>query len=191
MDSLDFTKAPESFQSVKWISDTLLFAMAAGWLTCYAATIRTARRHKTCWVPIVPVSCNLAWELVYAIFYPPPRLPIVTAWFTLNLAAIYTALKYNPLATGADSPLRGYRFYLSFAIITALWAAGHVSLAKVVGPLTAFYYGGLGCQIMTSATALCELVRSSRSRGASWLIWYVSFLSLARTIIFLASLTER
>ncbi|EPS35035.1 hypothetical protein PDE_10000 [Penicillium oxalicum 114-2] len=171
MDSLDFTKAPESFQSVKWISDTLLFAMAAGWLTCYAATIRTACRDKACWVPIVPVSCNLAWELVYATLYPPPRLPIVTAWFMLNLASIYAALKYHPLALGDDSMLRGYYFYLTFVIVTAIWAAGHVSLANLVGPLTAFYYGGLGCQIMTSVTALCELVRSSQSRGASWLIW--------------------
>ncbi|PKX95411.1 uncharacterized protein P174DRAFT_502759 [Aspergillus novofumigatus IBT 16806] len=170
MDSLDFAKAPQSFQSVKWISDALLFAMAAGWLTCYIATIRTARRDDACWVPIVPVSCNLAWELVYAILYPPPRLPIVTAWVTLNLVVVTTALKYSPESRG-NSPLRGYRLHACFIIVTALWASGHVCLAKIVGPLTAFYYGGLACQIMTSATALCGLVRSRRSSGASWLIW--------------------
>ncbi|RAL12475.1 uncharacterized protein BO97DRAFT_344977 [Aspergillus homomorphus CBS 101889] len=170
MDSLDFTKAPASFQEVKWISDTLLFTMAAGWLTCYIATIRTARRDEACWIPIVPVSCNLAWELVYAILYPPPRFPIVTAWFALNLAVVSTALKYSPDSQGS-SPLRGYRLHLGFIGVTALWAAGHVCLANAVGPLTAFYYGGLACQIMTSATALCGLMRSRQSKGASWLIW--------------------
>ncbi|KAL4875198.1 integral membrane protein [Aspergillus karnatakaensis] len=170
MDSLDFTKAPQSFQSVKWISDLLLLAMAGGWLTCYVATIRTARRDRRCWVPLLPVSCNIAWELIYAILYPPPRLPIVTAWFSLNLFVVYTALKHRPQPNG-HSLLHGYRLYIAFVVVTALWAAGHISLAHVVGPLTGFYYGGLACQIMTSAAALSGLVQSGRSSGGSWLIW--------------------
>ncbi|KAL5338174.1 integral membrane protein [Aspergillus crustosus] len=172
MDSLDFTKAPSSFQSVKWISDALLLTMAGGWLTSYIATIRTAHGDNACWVPLLPVSCNLAWELVYATIYPPPRLPIVTAWFALNLVVVYTALKYAPDGDARGySPLRGCRLYLAFVAATALWAAGHVALARVLGPLTAFYYGGLACQLMTSAAALCGLLDSGSSRGASWLIW--------------------
>jgi paspaline synthase len=170
MNSMDFSKAPSSFQEVRWISNILLTTLASGWLVCYAATIRTAFRDRACWMPLIPLSCNLSWELVYVFLYPPPRLPIVTFWLMLNLVVVYVAVRFAS-GPGQHAAMSKQSLAVLFVLGALFWGAGHVALISQVGPLTAFYYGGIGCQIITSATALCRLVDRGHTTGASYSIW--------------------
>jgi len=169
MDALDFTKAPATFREVQWVSNIFLLGMAGGWLLCYGATIRTALRDRVCWFPLVPLSCNLAWEGVFVFLYPPPRFPIVTAWFSVNLLVVYVTLRFGPSPSG-NSPLRRSHHLVIFILWVALWAVGHAAFATLVHPLAAFYYGGLVCLFMTSATALCQLLDRGYTQGASYTI---------------------
>ncbi|CAG7973252.1 unnamed protein product [Penicillium olsonii] len=173
MDDMDFSKAPPSFQEVRWISTILLTTLASGWLVCYIATIAKAFRDRACWMPIIPLSCNLSWELVFVFLYPPPRLPIVTFWLSLNLWVVFVAVKFasgsnKQSAVFSNGALQRGAF---FVLATIFWGAGHVALISQVGPLTAFYYGGLCCQIMTSSAALDKLLKAGHTAGASYTIW--------------------
>lgn len=170
MDSLDFTKAPPEFQEVKWASDILLVSLASGWLVCYFATIRSAFRDKACWMPLLPLSCNFAWELVFSILYAPPGSPILAFWLLVNLGVIYVALRF---ASNKESHFLVGNHYLPVLFIFAVgfWAWGHLALIEQLKPLPAFYYGGMVCQLMTSAAALKGLVDQGSTLGASWIIW--------------------
>jgi paspaline synthase len=170
MNNLDFSKAPASFQEVRWLSTVLLTTLGSGWLVCYMATIYTAFRERACWMPLIPLSCNLSWELVYVFLYPPPRIPIVTFWLSLNLAVVYVAIRFAS-PPSQHSPPSHLGTTALFLLSTLFWGAGHIALISQVGPLTAFYYGGLVCQVLTSAKALWGLVESGRTAGASYTIW--------------------
>ncbi|KAL4918467.1 integral membrane protein [Aspergillus aurantiobrunneus] len=171
MNSMDFSKAPPAFQEVRWVSSILLTTLASGWLVCYIATIHTAFRDRACWISLTPLSCNLSWELVYVFLYPPPRLPIVTFWLSLNLFVVYVAVRFSSGPSKQEASLSTYTLGILFVMQTLFWGTGHVALISQTGPLTAFYYGGMGCQIMTSATALCRLLDRGCTTGASSTIW--------------------
>ncbi|KAJ6033885.1 uncharacterized protein N7446_007818 [Penicillium canescens] len=170
MESLDFTKAPPEFQEVKYLSDILLVTLASGWLVCYFATIRTAFCSRACWMPLLPLSCNVAWELVFITLYPPPGSPILGFWLLVNLGVIYSALRFAP---SKASHLAVEKHYLPvlFVLAVGFWAWGHLALIEQLNPLPAFYYGGMACQLMTSAAALSGLVDQGSTQGASYTIW--------------------
>ncbi|MCB1397132.1 MAG: hypothetical protein KDJ98_14465 [Rhodobacteraceae bacterium] len=79
------------------------------WALAYIAIIYRGFKDKSYGMPIVPLTLNLAWEIVFAWFIPPygsadsTLIPygglkaqaIFTIWATLDLVILYTYFRYG------------------------------------------------------------------------------------------------
>lgn len=96
------------------------------WALCYIALIYRGFKDKSYGMPIVALSLNLSWELVFALFIPPygsadaGLIPhgglkaqiIFLVWATLDLVILYTYFRY------------GYPYFQkSYGISKATWLA--------------------------------------------------------------------
>lgn len=96
------------------------------WALCYIALIYRGFQDKSYGMPIVALSLNLSWEIVFALFIPPygsadaGLIPhgglkaqiIFLIWATLDLVILYTYFRY------------GYPYFQkSYGISKATWLA--------------------------------------------------------------------
>ncbi|MCA0207290.1 MAG: hypothetical protein LCH92_23335 [Proteobacteria bacterium] len=96
------------------------------WALCYIALIYRGFKDKSYGMPIVALSLNLSWEIVFALFIPPygsadaGLIPhgglkaqiIFLIWATLDLVILYTYFRY------------GYPYFQkSYGISKATWLA--------------------------------------------------------------------
>ena len=94
------------------------------WIICYAAIIWRGFKDQSYGMPIVALTLNLAWELVFALLIPPHGsadallIPhgalkaqgIFLVWATLDLVILYTYFRY------------GYKYFQkSYGIDRATW----------------------------------------------------------------------
>lgn len=102
----DFNSAPAEFQQVQPLLLGLLALSGTGWLINYTTTIRTAFRDRTPGVSLIALTNNLAWELVFAVFHPPP-LPVATlivrSWLLVDIFVIYTTVKFARVSSASES----------------------------------------------------------------------------------------
>ncbi|KAL4863114.1 hypothetical protein BDV12DRAFT_189889 [Aspergillus spectabilis] len=176
----DFDAAPHSFQQVQPLLLGLLALSGTGWLANYFTTIRSAFRDRTPGVSLIALTNNLAWELVFAIFHPPP-LPIATlivrSWLLVDIFVIYTTVRFARAGSNSHSPLQ--QRYLPLFVVggTLGFFSGHWALSVQLSPIEAFYWSGMVCLVTMSASALGVLVQRGHTRGTSYGMWLSRFIA--------------
>ncbi|KAL2819033.1 hypothetical protein BDW59DRAFT_165193 [Aspergillus cavernicola] len=174
----DFDAAPLEFQQVQPFLLGLFAVSGTGWLVNYFTTIRTAFRDRTPGVSLIALTNNLAWELVFAIFHPPP-LPIATiivrSWLLVDIFVLYTTVKFA--RASSNSPL--LQRYLSLFVFggTLGFFSGHWALSLQLSPIEAFYWSGMMCLLTMSASALGMLIQRGHTRGTSYGMWLSRFIA--------------
>ncbi|KAJ5388863.1 hypothetical protein N7509_011404 [Penicillium cosmopolitanum] len=120
----------------------------------------TSHRDQTYGMSVLPLCCNFAWEITYAVIYPPHN-PIerfnVTLYLVLNVFIMVGAVRYAP-REWAHAPLVQRNLFRIFAGATLIFLLAHVALAE-----TTFWSREPGVSCWEGGS----------SRGATYGIWYV------------------
>lgn len=183
MDGFDVSQAPPEYLQVKPIADLFVVGMGIGWVVNYVGMVYTSFRDKTYGMAIMPLCCNIAWEIVYGLIYPSKsRLEqgVFLSGLTLNFAVMYAAIKFAP-NEWRHAPIVMQNLPLLFAIGVLVFLTGHLALASEIGPALAYSWGAVVCQLLLSTGGLCQLLCRGSTRGASYTLWFV-FLIFARRI---------
>lgn len=173
MNAADISRAPPGYLEVAWIADTCKLLMGLGWTTNYAGMIYKSLKDRTYGMALMPLCCNFAWELTYAVIYPfGSRQDKFTHYFglMLNCGVMYTAVK-NAEREWTHAPLVRRNLPFIFIICIAAWTTAHLALALQIGPSHAQAFSAYGCQLLLSVGALCQLLSRGSSRGASYFLW--------------------
>ncbi|KFG81920.1 integral membrane protein [Metarhizium anisopliae] len=177
MNAADISRAPPGYLEVAWIADTCKLLMGLGWTTNYAGMIYKSLKDRTYGMALMPLCCNFAWELTYAVIYPfGSRQDKFTHYFglMLNCGVMYTAVK-NAEREWTHAPLVRRNLPFIFIICIAAWTTAHLALALQIGPSHAQAFSAYGCQLLLSVGALCQLLSRGSSRGASYFLWFCRF----------------
>lgn len=175
MNSADVSRAPPEYHDVAWIADTCKLLMGLGWTTNYVGMIYKSLQDQTYGMALMPLCCNFAWELTYALIYPfgsDLEMWVHCTGLMLNCGVMYTAIKNAP-REWAHAPLVQRNLPLIFIICVAGWTSAHLALAKQIGPALGQALSAYGCQLLLSVGGLCQLISRGHSRGASYFLWYV------------------
>lgn len=173
MDGHNSPPPPPEYLEIKWIPDTFVFLMGLGWCVNYIEMVRLSFRDKTYGMAIIPLCCNLAWEIVYTFVYPSRSTAekfVFLTGFMINTAVVYAAIRFSPREWG-HAPLVQQHLPLIFAI--GFWAClvGHLALAAEIGPTLAYSWGAVICQILLSVGAFAQLLVRGNTRGGSYASW--------------------
>lgn len=175
MDGFDVTQAPAEYLQVKPIADLFVAGMGIGWIINYVGMVYISFRDKTYGMAIMPLCCNIAWEIVYGIIHPSKswlEQGVFLAGLTINFAVMYAAIKFAP-NEWTHSPIVMNNLPLFFVLGVSVFIAGHLALAAEIGPALAYSWGAVVCQLLLSTGGLCQLLCRGSSRGASYTLWYV------------------
>ena len=114
------------------------------WILTYIAVIYRGFKDQSYGMPIVALTLNVSWEIVFALFIPPygtadaGLIPygglkaqvIFLIWATLNLLILYTYFKY------------GYKYFArQYSITRGQWIS--FSLALLIFSFFIMYTGGM------------------------------------------------
>lgn len=177
MDGFGNLSPPLEYENVSWLADTFVVGMGLGWLINYAGMIWHSYRGETYSMSIIPLCCNIGWELVYTAVYPsknPTELAVFTAGLSLNLVIILAATRASK-TEWKHSPLVANNTPLIFAGGIAMCFVGHIALAEEIGPELSYSWGAVICQLLLSTGGLCQLLQRNSTRGTSFTLWFVSY----------------
>lgn len=156
-----------------WPLTILSIGVCVCWLANYVAVIHKSFQDRTYGMPLMPLCCNIAYEFVYGVIYPPdiPNWPYIFAsWLTLNFIVVYAATKFAP-NEWAHAPLVKRNLPWIFAVSIAGWISAHVALVAHIGQTPAAAWSAWFCQLFLSAGGLCQLIVRGSTRGTSFFIW--------------------
>ncbi|KAM4067155.1 terpene cyclase atmB [Hirsutella rhossiliensis] len=154
MNVADLSRAPPEYHDVAWIADTCKLLMGVGWTTNYVGMIYKSLRDQTYGMALMPLCCNFAWELTYALIYP----------FGSDLEKEW-----------AHAPLVQRNIPIIFIVCVAGWMSAHLALAAQIGPALAQAWSAYGCQLLLTVGGLSQLISRGHSRGASYFLWFSRF----------------
>lgn len=175
MDGFGDLHPPSEYEKVSWLADTFVAGMGVGWLINYAAMIWHSYRGDTYCMSIIPLCCNIGWELVYTTIYPsknPVELSMFTAGLSLNFFIMVAAMRATK-TEWKHSPLVANNTPLIFGVGTTICFVGHLALAVEIGPELAYTWGAVICQLLLSTGGLCQLLQRNSTRGTSFTLWFV------------------
>ncbi|GKZ39377.1 hypothetical protein AbraIFM66950_000205 [Aspergillus brasiliensis] len=178
MDGFDATQAPAAYRTVEPFVSILTVSMTLGWLVNYAGMIHVSFKEKTYAMGIIPLCCNIAWEFVYGVVYPPKnRLELFATEMAVivNIAVMYSAIKHSP-NEWRHAPLIQRNLPYIFCACTLGFLTGHIAFAAYIGPAIAYTWSAAFCQLLLGAGGLCQLLCRGSSRGASFLLWISRFI---------------
>ncbi|GFF72228.1 hypothetical protein IFM61392_02637 [Aspergillus lentulus] len=158
----------------------LIIGVCVGWLTNYLGMIHKSFQDESYGMPLVALSCNIAYEMVYVV-YPidAPVWPIVfILWLALNLVVCYTTLRFAP-KEWAHAPLVQRNLLWIFVVSIACWMTAHLAFKAQLGPVLAAAWSAMFCQVFLSAASLWQLMVRGSSRGTSLFIWFSRFMGTA------------
>ncbi|PKX90479.1 uncharacterized protein P174DRAFT_497465 [Aspergillus novofumigatus IBT 16806] len=187
MDGFGDANAPPNYQAVKPIADFFVVLMGAGWAINYFAMVHKSFQDQSYAMAIMPLCCNMAWEVVYGLIYPSPN-PLEMGLFliavAIDFAVIYAAIRFSPNEwTHAPLVRDNLPWIFLFGIVGFI--TGHLALAAEVGPALAYTYGAALCQLLLSLGAICQLLCRCSTRGASFTLWLSRFLGTVSATIFI------
>ncbi|KAF6842706.1 hypothetical protein CMUS01_02834 [Colletotrichum musicola] len=177
MNVADISRAPPAYHDVAWIADACKLIMGLGWTTNYVGMIRKSLKDDTYAMALLPLCCNFAWELTYAIMYAfgsSLEKWVHLSGLALNCGVMFTAVKNAPREF-AHAPLVQRNLRLIFLLAIAGFASAHLALALQVGPELGQALSAYACQLLLSVGGLCQLLTRGHSRGASYLLWFSRF----------------
>jgi paspaline synthase len=173
MDGFDATTAPPAYQEVAWIANIFVFGMGAGWLINYAGMVYKSFEERTYCMAIMPLCCNIAWEVAYGLVYPSKSYlehGVFLSGLAVNLCVIYTAITFGP-NEWTNAPLVARNLPLIFVLGILGFLTGHLALAAEIGPSLAYSWGAVFCQLLLSVGGLCQLLTRGSTRGNSYTLW--------------------
>jgi hypothetical protein len=151
--------------------------LGASWVVVYLAVIRAGFRERTYAMPLVALCGNLAWEFHFAYLapYEPFQRSADTIWFLLDLAILWTVVRYGPQEFPS---LPRFAFYaLLGGGMAAAFSLIHL-LARALGD-SASIYTGFGDTLLMSATFIGMALGRGSLRGQSLLIAYTKWIGTA------------
>ena len=173
MDGFDVSSAPQAYLQHKWIPDTFVVLMGLGWTVNYVGMVRYSFRDRTYGMAIIPLCCNIAWELVYTFVHPSKSIverAVFLVGLTINTGVMYAAIKYAP-TEWSHAPLVRRFIRPIFAVGILACLAGHLALAAEIGASLAYSWGAVICQLLLSVGGLGQLLARGSTRGGSYGIW--------------------
>ncbi|KAK7955213.1 hypothetical protein PG996_016023 [Apiospora saccharicola] len=186
MDGFNDAQPPPSYLEVQWLADLFVLLMGVGWLVNYVLMVWYPYTERTYSMAIIPLCCNLGWELAYTLVYPSAHLveySVFVAGVTLNLGIMVLATRGAP-NEWRHSPLVANNVPFLFLGTTAVCFTGHVALAIQIGPGLAYSWGAVICQLGLSMGGLCQLLQRNSTRGTSGAMWWSRFLGSCCTVVF-------
>jgi paspaline synthase len=173
MDGFDVFKAPPEYRAVEPIANLFVLGMGVGWLINYVGMVYKSFKDKTYGMAIMPLCCNIAWEVVYGIIYPSKswvEQGVFLAGLSINFGVMYAAIRFAP-NEWTHAPLVMHNLPLIFAIGMFGFLTGHLALAAEIGHSLAYSWGAVVCQLLLSIGGLCQLLCRGSTRGASYTLW--------------------
>lgn len=173
MDGFDVSQAPQEYQDIKPIADLLVLGMGIGWVVNYIGMVYISFKERTYAMSIMPLCCNIAWEVVYCLIYPSKsrlELGVTIAGLVINFMVIYTAITYSA-REWSHAPLVERNMPWIFLVGVIGFTTGHLALAAEIGPSLAYSWGAAVCQLLLSIGGLCQLICRGSTRGASYTLW--------------------
>lgn len=173
MDGFTNLQPPQAYDEIRWLADTLVGLMGAGWLVNYVGMIWHSYKGETYSMAIILLCNNTGWELVYALVYTSSNrveAAVFAAGVTLNIVIMIAATRAAK-TEWIHSPLVARHTSLIFLTGPYMCFNGHLALAAEIGPALAYSWGAVICQIILSMGGLCQLLQRNSTRGTSWTLW--------------------
>lgn len=173
MDGFNVAQAPPEYLAVKPIADLFVLGMGIGWVINYVGMVYKSFKDQTYGMAIMPLCCNIAWEVVYGVIYPSKSLveqSVFLAGLTLNFGVMYAAIKFAP-NEWTHAPVVMHHLPLIFCLGMLGFLTGHLALAAEIGHSLAYSWGAVVCQLLLSIGGLCQLLCRGSTRGASYTLW--------------------
>nr|E3UBL6.1 RecName: Full=Terpene cyclase paxB; AltName: Full=Paxilline synthesis protein B [Penicillium paxilli]ADO29934.1 PaxB [Penicillium paxilli] len=186
MDGFDVSQAPPEYQAIKPLADLFVVGMGVGWIINYIGMVYISFKHETYGMSIMPLCCNIAWELVYCLVFPsksPVERGVFWMGLLINFGVMYAAITFSSREWG-HAPLVERNISLIFFVATMGFLSGHVALALEIGPALAYSWGAVICQLLLSVGGLSQLLCRGSTRGASYTLWASRFLGSTCTVGF-------
>ncbi|PLB38598.1 meroterpenoid cyclase pyr4 [Aspergillus candidus] len=186
MDGFNVAQAPPEYLAVKPIADLFVVGMGIGWVINYVGMVYKSFKDQTYGMAIMPLCCNIAWEVVYGIIYPSKSLveqSVFLAGLTLNFGVMYAAIRFAP-NEWTHAPVVMRHLPLIFCLSMLGFLTGHLALAAEIGHSLAYSWGAVVCQLLLSIGGLCQLLCRGSTRGASYTLWLSRFLGSSCTVVF-------
>ncbi|KAF7180408.1 hypothetical protein CNMCM7691_009576 [Aspergillus felis] len=158
----------------------LAIGVCVGWLANYLGMIRKSFQDRSYGMPLIALSCNIAFEVVFVLY--PPDIPLwpssFALWLPLDVVVVYATMRFGPNEWG-HAPLVQRNLPWIFGVSLAGWMTAHLALIAQFGPTHAAAWAALVCQLLLSAANLCQLMVRGSSRGTSPFIWFTRFMGTA------------
>ncbi|KAL4940632.1 hypothetical protein BDV06DRAFT_213345 [Aspergillus oleicola] len=149
-----------------------------GWILNYILMTYYSFRDKTYSMSLLPLCCNIAWELTYGVIYPSSTFvlrPVILSWLMLNCLVMYAAVKFSP-NHWSHAPLVQRILPLLFGIGITACTGFHLTLLRQFDPATAFLWSARTCQVLLSVGAVFQLLCRGNTRGGSYVLWLSRFI---------------
>jgi paspaline synthase len=173
MDGFDVSQAPPEYREVEWIANIFVLGMGLGWMINYVGMVYKSFKDRTYGMSLMPLCCNIAWEVVYSLIYPSQswiERGVFLSGLAINFGIMYSAIKFSP-NEWTHAPLVMRNLPLIFVVGIVGWMTGHLALAAEIGPTLAYSWGAVVCQLLLSIGGTCQLLARGNTRGASWTLW--------------------
>ncbi|KAF1996434.1 hypothetical protein P154DRAFT_537964 [Amniculicola lignicola CBS 123094] len=161
-----------------WVQDYLTIIMGVLWIVAYFLYMKQSYKDLSYGMPMLSLMCNIAWELVYGIFYPPGVAEFVTflPYFLVDLGLVYTTLKFGH-NEWKHAPIVANNLPLIMTVGCGMITWMQYSFAVLMSHdiHQASFWSGFGCQVIVSWAALAQLVSRDSTRGHTLAIWFYRF----------------
>lgn len=141
MNAIPLSQAPPEYLEVAWIASTCKLFMGVGWITNYIGMIYNSWKYQTYGMSLMPLCCNFAWELVYALIHPFDgglERSVHYTGLALNCGVMYTAVRFAAREWN-HAPLVQRNLLWIFVMCVAGWMSAHLALAAQLGPSLLVY----------------------------------------------------
>lgn len=146
-------------------------SMCLCWLATYAGMVRKSFQDRSYSMPLMPLCCDIAFEFVFSVLYPPTEAPILQyvfgSWMAGSVMVVFATIRFMP-NEWKHAPLVQQNILSILAVTILGWMTAHLALVAQFGADDGSAWGGCLCQLLLGAGSLCQLIVRGSSRGASF-----------------------
>lgn len=151
--------------------------LGGSWVLVYAIIIQRGLRDRSYGIPLIALCGNISWEFEFAFVspYEPFQQIADIVWFCIDLAILWTVVRYGPREFPALSPRA---FYALLAVALAAAYSAVRLLTDALGEPASLYIG-FGDTLMMSAMFIGMALARGCLRGQSLLLAYTKWIGTA------------
>lgn len=75
-------------------------SMCLCWLATYAGMVRKSFQDRSYSMPLMPLCCDIAFEFVFSVLYPPTEAPILQyvfgSWMAGSVMVVFATIRFMP-----------------------------------------------------------------------------------------------